>query len=150
MKWADSRSYSFGATNGVRQGSIFSPRGAFCTYLDPLLSLLRNSGLGCTVGLHFYGSLAYCDDVILLALSVQSLQKMVKICETHASDNDLMFSTDPSPNLSKTVTIAFGESHDNLAPVYLNGDPLPWRDKVKHIGTTLDKNRLLDQDIIVK
>ena len=33
VKWADSRSYSFGATNGVRQGSIFSPRGAFCTCL---------------------------------------------------------------------------------------------------------------------
>jgi hypothetical protein len=29
IKWQSSRSYSFGVTNGTRQGSIFSPRGGF-------------------------------------------------------------------------------------------------------------------------
>ena len=36
VKWQSSRSYSFGVTNGTRQGSIFSPRGGFNTYLDPM------------------------------------------------------------------------------------------------------------------
>ena len=49
----------------------------------------------------------------------------------------------------KSLTICFGESHENLAPIYLNGDPLRWKEKVKHIGTVLQKSRLLDQDIQV-
>ena len=39
VRWQDTRSYSFGATNGTRQGAIFSPKGGFCTYLDPLLDI---------------------------------------------------------------------------------------------------------------
>ena len=69
-------------------------KGWFSAYLDPLLGLLRKSGNGCRIGLHFYGALAYCDDVILLATSVDGLQKMVNICETHAEEYDLVFSTD--------------------------------------------------------
>ena len=40
--------YSFGVTNGTRQGSIFSPRGGFNTYLDPMIESLRSSGYDCT------------------------------------------------------------------------------------------------------
>ena len=87
---------------------------------------------------------------ILLALSVQSLQKIVKICDDHARQNDLKFSTDPNPEKSKTVCLAFGTTKENLAPIKLNGDPLPWKVKSKHIGNTLHENLLLDQDIIEK
>ena len=81
---------------------------------------------------------------------MQSLQKMVKLCETHAKENDLLFSTDSNPEKSKTVCIAFGETRDHLAPIILNGDKLPWKSKVKHIGTTIHEYSLLDQDIIEK
>ena len=62
------------------QTRSFSPKGGFSTYLDPLLELLRQSGHGCKIGMHFYGALAYCDDVILLATSIHDLQKMVDLC----------------------------------------------------------------------
>ena len=68
----------FGVTNGTRQGSIFSPRGGFNTYLDPMLDSLRRSGFGCSIGTHFYGVLACTDDVLIMATSVQGLQEMVQ------------------------------------------------------------------------
>ena len=75
---------------------------------------------------------------MLLSPTVQGLQNMVSICEVHASQVDLLFSTDPEPTKSKTMCIAFGtKDKHNLSKVKLNGDPLPWKDQVNHLGTTL-------------
>ena len=93
IRWQQTRSYSFKVTNGTRQGGVFSPKGGFATYLDPLLKQLRSSGYGCRVAGHWYGALALADDVMLLSLSVQGLQRMVNICEEHAKETDLLFST---------------------------------------------------------
>ena len=141
IKWQASRSYSFGVTNGTRQGSIFSPRGGFNTYLDPMLESLRRSGYGCTIGTHFFGVVAYADDVLILATSVQGLQKMVNLCQKHAEDNDLVFSTDPDPKKSKTMCIAFNCSNkESLAPVKLNDDNLLWVSQAMHIGNYLHED----------
>ena len=76
---------------------------------------------------------------------------MVDICQKHAQENDLAFSTDPDPNLSKTVLMAFNCPDKNtLANVYLNGDPLPWKSTAKHIGCTLKDDGSMDQDVKVK
>ena len=99
MKWQSSRSYSFGVTNGTRQGSIFSPRGGFNTYLDPMLESLRNSGYGCTIGRHFYGGLAYADDVLIMGNTsldpggshwqkpqADAAEEILEICKLHHED----------------------------------------------------------------
>ena len=151
IKWQSSRSFSFGVTNGTRQGSIFSPRGGFNTYLDPMIAALRNSGFGCTIGTHFFGAVAYADDVLIMTTSVHGLQKMVNICENHAKENCLKFSTDPDPVKSKTMCIAFNcENRKDLAPIKLNGDDLPWVIKAKHIGNVLHENGSTDTDIRTK
>ena len=151
VRWNSTRSYSFDVTNGTRQGSVFSPKGGFSAYLDPLLKLLRESGLGCRIGLHWFGALAYCDDLILLSTSVSSLQKMVDICEEHARNNDLLFSTDPNPDKSKTVALAFNcKNKNSLASLYLCGDPLPWKPMAKHIGNLLSENGSMNNDIKCK
>ena len=49
--WENTRSYSFTVKNGTRQGSVFSPRGGFGCYLDPLLKLMRNSGQLACIGM---------------------------------------------------------------------------------------------------
>ena len=151
IKWQSSRSYSFGVTNGTRQGSIFSPRGGFNTYLDPMLQSLKNSGYGCTIGTHFFGAVAYADDVLIMATSVQGLQQMVDLCQQHAAENNLVFSTDVDPRKSKTMCIAFNCSNrEQLAPVQLNGDDLPWVSKAKHIGNWLNEDGSTDLDLRVK
>ena len=99
-----------------------------------MLESLRGSGYGCSIGRHFYGVLAYVDDVLIMATSVQGMQDMVRLCEEHAFDNDLIFSKDPNPKKSKTMCIAFYcPNRDQLAPIKLNGDDLPWVAKGKHI-----------------
>ena len=51
---------------------------------------------------------------MLLSLSVQGLQGMVDMCAQHASETDLLFSTDPvNPEKSKTMCIAFGSKDKN-------------------------------------
>ena len=152
IKWQQSRSYSFSVTNGTRQGGVFSPRGGFATYLDPLLSSLRSSGYGCRIAGDWLGGLALADDVILLSLSVQGLQNMVKVCEDHARATDLVFSTDTeNPEKSKTMCIAFNcKNQEQLSKIRLNGDVLPWKSKVNHLGYTLTSDCSSSCDVMEK
>ena len=151
VKWKETRSYSFTVNNGTRQGSVFSPRGGFGTYLDPLLQQMRESGHGCFLGLHWYGALAYADDLLLLSPSVQGLQKLVDICENHAKENDLLFSTDPDPEKSKTKCLAFNcKNRKSLSNIVLDGNPLPWKEHAKHIGNTLHEDGTMNKDIKCK
>ena len=152
IRWQQTRSYSFQVTNGTRQCGVFSPKGGFATYLDPLLQRLRLSGFGCRVAGHWFGALALADDLMLLSLSVQGLQGMVDMCAQHASETDLLFSTDSvNPDKSKTMCIAFGsKDKNNLSNVRLNGDPLPWKDEVNHLGTTLTSKCSLGSDVMQK
>ena len=147
IKWRDSRSYSFSVTNGTRQGSMFSPKGGFGSYIDPLLEELKQSGHGCRIGNHWYGSLALADDILLLATSVQSLQQMITICEKFADKNDLVFSTDPDKAKSKTVCMAFNyKQWKDLMELKLNGDNVPWVEKKKYLGMKLHCNGKTEQD----
>ena len=148
IQWANSRSYSISVTNGTRQGSVFSPVGGFSTYIDPLITELRHSGFGCNIKGIWFGSMFYADDGTLLCPSVSGLQVMVDICSAHADDNNLEFSTDPNPVKSKTKCIAFSSRKKiDLAPIYLNGDKLPWCHRIVHVGNTLYHNGKMEQDI---
>ena len=106
-----------------------------------MLESLRESGFGCTIGKHFFGILAYADDVLILAPSVQGLQKLVELCQEHPRNNNLLFSTDPDPGKSKTMCMAFfNDDKDMLATIKLNGDVLPWVVQAKHIGNILHES----------
>ena len=43
---------------------------------------------------HWFGGLTLADDAMLIGPLVQGLQKLVSICENHAWETDLIFSTD--------------------------------------------------------
>ena len=94
VKWQSSHSFSFSVTNGTKQVSIFSLGGGFNTYLDPMILALRDSGYGCTIGVHFFGAVTYADDDLIM-----------DTCEKHAKNNCLKFSTEPDPLTSKTMCI---------------------------------------------
>ena len=81
----------------------------------------------------------YADDIILLAPSRQALQLMLAICEKFSIEHSMTFSTDPSPSKSKTKCMVFSRSKtvDNIVPVKLNGDILPWVSSAKHLGNQL-------------
>ena len=48
----------------------------FCVYIDDLLLILSNAGIGCYIGPHFVGALAYADDITLLAPTATAMRKL--------------------------------------------------------------------------
>ena len=82
-------------------------------YLDELLPRMSNSRLGCYIGNKLCGTLAYADDVIILAPSVVSLRGMLSICESFANDYNIIFTCCKSKLLvfpevnNKEVSIMF-------------------------------------------
>ena len=108
----------------------------------PTCPLLENHtimdiGLGCKLYNIFLGCFGYADDLFLLSASRSRLQAMVDICDRFAKARNLKFSTNVDPSKSKTKCIIFSKKQkdrQNVAPVLLNGDPLPSVNEVKHLG----------------
>ena len=138
IRWNSTESSLFKVKNGVRQGAILSPS-LFCIYLDTLLARLRDAGVGCHIGGMYLGAFGYADDVTLLAPSRQALQLMLDICEDFATSHSMLFSTDPNPARSKTKCLFFSRKRNSeqVSPVTLNGDTLPWVTTAKHLGNHL-------------
>ena len=88
---------------------------------------------------HVSWSFGYADDVTLLAPSRQALQLMLDICEDFATSHSMLFSTDPNPARSKTKCLFFSRKRNSeqVSPVTLNGDTLPWVTTAKHLGNHL-------------
>ena len=72
-------------------------------------------------------------------------------CEEYAGTHNLKFSTDPDPVKCKTKLMGFLKKQRELPSLMLCGNPLPWVDRLKHLGNTisnvLDGNQL---DIKIK
>ena len=49
-------------------------------YIDGLLKRLKQSGVSCHIGRTYASAFGYADDIALLALSLSSLKRMIKIC----------------------------------------------------------------------
>ena len=54
VKWANTFSSEFSASNGVKQGGVISPL-LFCVYMDGLISELLASNVGCYMGAVYAG-----------------------------------------------------------------------------------------------
>jgi hypothetical protein len=71
-RWHEAVSHYFSVTNGVKQGAVLGQI-LFCIYTDNLLKLLADTGVGCCIGSHFVGVLAYADNVVLLAPTASAM-----------------------------------------------------------------------------
>ena len=152
VKWGPSYSHRFSVKNGVRQGAVSSPL-LFSIYINELIVKLRMSGLGCRIDQCFYGCLGYADDLLLLSGSRSGLQAMVRICEKFAKEKHLKFSTNADPQKSKTKCVIFSpkvKDRQNVSPIILNSDPLPWVTDVKHLGNILQCENSMRKDIAMK
>ena len=147
VKWGNARSDQFGMTTGTRQGSILSPV-LFLVYMDPLLLELRDLGIGCHVAGIYMGALGFCDDLLLLAPTRDAMQVMLDTCERFALRNNLLFSTDPNPQKSKTKSIFVCGSNKKLqkpSPLTLYGKELLWVASGVHLGNVLHENGLMSK-----
>ena len=124
---------------------------AYCFYCEDLFRLLEQKRSGCWVKGYYLGLLGYNDDNICLAPSLSALQDMLDTCQSFASEHNLKFSTDINPSKCKTKTMAFLKKNRALPNLTLCGNPLPWTNKCKHLGTTISNNiDGCDDDIRVK
>ena len=124
-------------TNGCRQGAIVSAI-AYCFYCEGLFALLKRRRAGCWVKSTYCGIFGYSDDNWALAPSLDSLQRILVTCQEYAASHNLKFSTDPNPNKCKTKCLAFLKIPRKLPKLLLCGNELPWADKLKHLGNTID------------
>ena len=145
-------SEQFSISNGTRQGSVLSPHLFSACYLDELLVKLRKLGIGCHVAGVWFGACLYADDVCLLANSRDVLQRMVKVCEDYGAEHNLVFSTDPNPNKSKTKCMLFSRKSTtimvNPKPVTLDGKNLPWVEKADHLGHVMHQSGSMIADSV--
>ena len=89
---------------------------------------------------NFYaGVQGYADDLLFLCPSRTGLQEMVDIASKYAAEHRISFSTNSDPTKSKTKGIIFSERKLKFSPVpiMLNGDPLPWVEKAKYLGSKM-------------
>ena len=133
VRWNGEISSAFKMTNGCRQGAVLSAI-AYCFYCEDLFKLLKQRRTGCWILGNYHGIFGYSDDNWLLAPSLNALQDMLKTCEEYAAGHNLKFSTDPDPVRCKTKLMAFMKKPRDLPELMLCGNPLPWVDRVKHLG----------------
>ena len=134
VRWNGDSSATFTVRNGCGQGKVLAAI-AYCVYCEDLFSLLRRRRSGCWVLGKFQGIFGYSDDNWVLAPSLSALQDILKTCEEYALSHNLKFSTDPNPKLCKTKCMAFLSKPRDLPSMHLCGNPLPWVDRLKHLGT---------------
>ncbi len=58
----------------------------FAVYINGLLIRLEETNVGCHMGICFIGTLAFADDLNLLALTLCGLKILIDICENYAKE----------------------------------------------------------------
>jgi len=87
--WHGVYSLSFSVSNGVKQGAIVSPI-LFCVYLDALLVILREAGVGCYIAGCYVGALGYADDLVL-PTPFASAVNVLLICDKFSANYNVSF-----------------------------------------------------------
>ena len=138
----------FIAVNGVKQGAVLSPV-LFCVYVDDQLLLLAKAGIGCHVGPHFVGALAYAGDIVLIAPTAIALRKLLAICEGYAQEYCKLFNAIKSKCLvviPKSRRIVFENVNDCVFTIA--GRPIDFVTSFVHLGHQISADLNDNEDII--
>ena len=122
VKWQNVVSTSFNVSNGVRQGSILSP-------------WLFNV---------FINHIQYADDSILLSPSPTGLQRLIDICQSFATLNDMLY------NFKKTCCMVISAKSNfskRIPDIFLNDKILSFTDEHKYLGVKICNNFSDNADI---
>jgi hypothetical protein len=127
--WGSVYSSSYKLICGVRQGGVLSPY-FFAVYIDDIVSKVKSLGIGCHLGFVCFSIFLYADDILLLAPSLFSLQKLLSVCEYELSLLNLAI------NSKKSVCTRIGPRYaaDCGCIVTSVGDQLQWVDKLRYLG----------------
>ena len=78
---------------------------------------------------------------------------MMDVCQQFTDQRNLKFSVSDDITKSKTKCIIFTKKKlniDNIVPIYLEGKPLKYVDKLNHLGNTVQSDNSMKIDVSVK
>ncbi len=108
------------------------------------LSITLNA---CNVGLNMCNQamnhIFYADDLCIMSSSPSRLQKILNICASFASENDIVF------NKKKSMCVVFKPDRFNLKcpDILLDGAIIEYVENVKYLGVILNNRCRDDSDI---
>ena len=142
IRWGSVLSSCFNVGNGVRQGSLLSPK-LFTLYVDDLSHQLKSFPMGCFIDDVCTNHFFYADDICLLAPSASAMQSLLNVCSMYGAQHDIAF------NAEKSLYLVFKphRSSFNLPPVSLDGSELPTVHSAKYLGVHLEAKLNDDMDI---
>ena len=134
VRWDNHYSEWFPVTAGVRQGGVLSPV-LYSIYVDDLIYILQQSGIGCHFLKTFAAALFYADDMAVLAPSIKGLQRLLDLCHAYCVKWDIKL------NAKKSKNLFFGKGLTPTFTLELNGENIPWEAKWDYLGVTLSSSK---------
>ena len=136
VRWGEAFSEFFTVICGVRQGGVLSPY-LFAIHVNDIVKKINRSGLGCSLGLQCISVILYADDILLLAPSVESLQKLLTLVEVELCDLDMALNT------AKSVCLRYGSRYMNVCNnlVSITGDEISWVSTCRYLGVWFSASR---------
>ena len=131
--------------NGVRQGGVLSPL-LFSFYLNDILDLISELPLGCSIYGFKSNIVCFADDLILLAPTSQSLQKLLDVL----CDRLLELCLTVNPTKSQFIIFRNSRCNNRLGSdpvVSLNGVNLTRVSNCKYLGVFLTANGDLGSEV---
>ena len=101
VKWNNTYSDMFKLNCGVRQGGVLSPY-LFYVNVDNIIEQIVRESIGCVFRSTVVSIILYSDDISLLAPSIDSLQRLVSMCERELDSLGLTI------NVKKSVCTRIG------------------------------------------
>ena len=104
IKMGGHLSKSFEIKSGVMQGSKLGPI-LFNIFINDLLKILQDSGLGAALQHVTVTALGFADDIMLIAEEPSKLQALIDICGNWSRENGMRFNIDKCKVLPLNVQL---------------------------------------------
>lgn len=136
IKVNDKESASFWTTRGLRQGCPLSPL-LFAIYLSDIESELEKGQTGgVVIGRYKFWSLLYADDLVIVAITKEEMESLIKRMEKYLSKKEMTLSTQKS----KIVRFSKSRGREPKEEWYWKGERLEKVKTFKYLGYTFQKN----------
>jgi hypothetical protein len=103
----------------------------FSVYINDLIKLLKQEGVGCYMLLVFIACILFADDLALLAPSRHAMQRMLDICVKYCDKYCLKF------NAKKTKSMVFGPLHScasSISPLRIRDNVIEFVETWRYLG----------------
>ena len=98
------------------------------------MKVLSNSGFSCYIGKGFYGCMGYADDIVILAPTLLSTNKLLELAYKVGLEYNIMF------NVEKTKFINMDKDPDRVEDLHFNDISISACESEEHLGNWIGRN----------